>query len=114
MSEPDSGGLVVHQADGARFLASDLPPGRVAVCFCADWCGYCHRFLPHLKRIRDAWVVDVSDEEVPAWEAFDISVVPTVVVFEDGVPVKRWAGVLGEHHVGQVEAFLRGAALDAS
>lgn len=97
---------MVNQVPGERFRASDLPAGRVVVCFCADWCGYCHRFLPHLKRIHDAWVVDVSDEDDPLWDQHALRVVPTVVVFEGGVERKRWAGVLAAHHVAQIEAEL--------
>lgn len=97
---------MVHQVDGARFVASDLPPGRVAVLFTADWCGYCHLFFPHFKRIQQGWVVDLSDDDAPAWNAFAVRVVPTVVVFEDGVATKRWAGVLGAAHVAQIEAAL--------
>ena len=37
----------------------------------------------------------MSDLENPLWEIFDISVVPTVVVFKDGEPVVRKDGVLG-------------------
>jgi thiol-disulfide isomerase/thioredoxin len=100
---------MVHQVMGEKFRASDLPPGRVAVVFCADWCGYCHRFLHHFKRLREGWVVDVSDEDDPLWDIHALRVVPTVIVFHDGVPAGRWEGVLSGHHVEQVEAALRGA-----
>jgi thioredoxin-like negative regulator of GroEL len=79
--------------------------------FTADWCGYCHRFLPHFRRVPRAVVVDISEEDEPAWDAYGIDVVPTVIVFEDGAPVRRWSGVLGDHHVEQVVAEL---AQDAS
>lgn len=100
---------MVHQADGARFLASELPEGKVAVMFTADWCGYCHRFLTHFKRLREGWVVDISDEDTSPWDVFDIRVVPTVIVFEDGKPLRKWAGVLSAHHVDQIEEALRAA-----
>lgn len=92
--------------DGSKFAASLLPSGRVAVLFCTDWCGYCHRFTPHFKRIREGWLVDISDEDLPLWEAYDIRVVPTVILFQDGTPVKKWAGVLADHHVTQIEGEL--------
>lgn len=100
---------MVHQVPGAAFRASALPPGRVAVMFTADWCGYCRRFLPHFKAVREGVVVDISDEDDPLWEIHDVQVVPTVIVFEDGKPVRRWAGVLAAHHVDQVRATLAGA-----
>jgi thioredoxin-like negative regulator of GroEL len=97
---------VVHQVAGDRFHASDLPPGRTPVMFTADWCGYCTRFVPHYKRLREGWIVDISDEDDPLWDTLAIRVVPTVVVFEAGAPGKRWAGVLAAHHVDQIEAYL--------
>ena len=99
---------MVQQVDGARFAAGDLPPGRAAVLFTADWCGYCHQFYPHFKRIQQGIVVDLSDDDAPAWDAFAVRVVPTVIVFHDGAPVRRWAGVLGRAHVEEIEAALKG------
>lgn len=99
---------MVNQVDGARFRPSDLPAGRVAVMFGADWCGFSRRFYPHFKRIQDGWVVDISDEDDPLWDALRIEVVPTVILFEDGVPKKRWAGVLGEDAAQQVQSDLSG------
>lgn len=40
-------------------------------------------------------VVDLTDLENPLWETFDILVVPTVVVFNDGETALRKDGVLG-------------------
>ena len=99
----------MHQVAGARFREEDLPRGRVAVLFCADWCGYCHRFLPLFKRVAGAWAVDISDEDDPLWDRYGIRVVPTVIVFEDGAPANAWSGVLAAHHVEQIEAALRPA-----
>jgi thioredoxin-like negative regulator of GroEL len=96
----------VERVPGATWRADQLPPGRVAVMFTADWCGHCHRFLHHFKRVPGAILVDISEEDEPAWEDHDIEVVPTVIVFEDGKPVRAWAGVLGEHHVTQIVALL--------
>ena len=101
---------MVHEVAGARFRAAELPAGRVAVAFVADWCGYCHRFLRHFRRLPEAWVVDVSDEDDPLWDGLPIRSVPTVIVFEDGVPHERWAGVLGEAHVAEVRSALSGSA----
>ena len=99
---------MVHQVLGARFRASDLPKGRVAVMFTADWCGYCHRFMGAFKRIREGWVVDVTDEDDPLWDIHRLRVVPTVIVFQDGVETQRWQGVLSTQHVDQVQAALAG------
>ena len=99
---------VVHEVEGARFRPAELPAGKVAVMFAADWCGFSRRFLPHFRRIREGWVVDISDEDDPLWDDLDIHVVPTVILFQDGVPTRRWAGVLGEGAAAQVESALSG------
>ena len=104
---------MVHQVDGARFHPVDLPPGRTAVLFAADWCGYSHRFHHHFKRLREGWIVDISDEDDPLWDRYGIRVVPTVIVFEDGEPRERWAGVLSGHHVDQIEAALKVSSASA-
>lgn len=97
---------MVNQVPAGRFLASDLPPGRVAVMFTADWCGYCRPFLRHFKRIQQGWVVDASDEDDPVWDNYALRVVPTVILFENGVPAKKWEGALGESHVDAIQAAL--------
>lgn len=86
---------MVQQLDGRQFSATKLPAGRVPVMFMADWCGYCARFLPQFRQMNEGVVVDISDEDDPLWSFYDIEVVPTVILFEDGEPVKRWSGVLG-------------------
>lgn len=98
---------MVHQVPGKDFRASDLPPGRAAVMFTTDWCGYCRRFYPHYKRLKEAWIVDVSDEDDPLWDDHRIRVVPTVILFEDGRETRRWEGALAAHHVDQMETALR-------
>lgn len=101
---------MVRQVPGAGFRPSDLPAGRVPVLFTADWCGYCRRFYPHYKQLREGWVVDLSDEDDPLWDLLDLRVVPTVIVFEDGRPVQRWEGVLGQPHVQQIQGALAARA----
>ncbi|HEX2021842.1 MAG TPA: thioredoxin family protein [Candidatus Thermoplasmatota archaeon] len=75
------------------FSLADLPEGRALVLFVADWCGYCHRFLPHFRRLGGT-IVDVTDEDDPLWDALALRVVPTVVLFEGRAPRRRWAGAL--------------------
>ncbi len=83
--------------EGERLVSE---PGLVAVCFHADWCGFCARFLPLFDgRARKAHVpfalVDLSSEDDPRWEAFGVKVVPTVILFKDGTPVWRADAPLG-------------------
>lgn len=71
--------------------------GVVVVAFLADWCGFCARFEPVLERWvgegLDVVVADVSEEASPLWDRFGVEIVPTLIVFRDGVPSFRADGV---------------------
>jgi thioredoxin-like negative regulator of GroEL len=75
--------------------------GRWVVDFSADWCPFCHQFLPAFHALEgrlDARLAigDVTDLASPLWETFRLDAVPTVVVFEEGHPSVRLDAVLGE------------------
>lgn len=54
------------------------------------------QFETAMNRAGLPWTeVDISDTEDPLWEAFEIKVVPTVIVFKEGQPVFRRDGILG-------------------
>lgn len=97
---------MVRQVAGSAWHPSDLPEGRSLVMFTADWCGYCHRFAPLYKTFREQWMIDISDEDDPLWDSLGIHVVPTVILFERGVPKRRWAGVLGATHMVDIKAAM--------
>lgn len=95
---------------GARLAQS---PGFVAVCFEADWCGFCHRFLPKFEsRSADAGIpfarADLSLEDDPRWDTFGIRAVPTLILFKDGEAVWRADAHLGvglfEKHIDRMLA----------
>jgi thioredoxin 1 len=73
--------------------------GVVAVAFLADWCPFCRAFEPEFARLAERGirllVADVTPEESPLWERFQVEVVPTVVVFRSGQAVFRADGVPG-------------------
>jgi len=76
-------------------------PGTWIVGFLADWCPFCHAFVPQLEDLaaatgRGVLFADVTDEASPLWDTFGIDVVPTVLVFHDGAAVFRRDGKLGQ------------------
>ncbi|MGD1099594.1 MAG: thioredoxin family protein [Thermoplasmata archaeon] len=95
-----------------------LREGTWVVAFLADWCPFCRRFLPPFsalsgeKGFRTA-IGDVTSEESPLWEDFQIEVVPTLVVFREGRPVFRADGVLGSGLPPEVLEKARVAAVTA-
>jgi len=94
--------------DGDRLRRS----GTWIVGFLADWCGFCRAFVPDLEYLATATdlgvlLADVTDEASPLWDEFGIDVVPTVLVFRDGVAVFRRDGRLGQ---GLASADVRAVA----
>jgi thiol-disulfide isomerase/thioredoxin len=75
-------------------------PGTWAVAFLADWCPFCRAFAPKFDALAGGGSYqiargDVTDYDSPLWDAFHLEVVPTVVVFREGVPGFRRDGQLG-------------------
>ncbi len=74
--------------------------GTLAAVFLASWCPFCTRFYPAFQAAADkdhvSWAsVDISNEENPLWEVFNIRVVPTIIIFKDGKAAFRKDGGLG-------------------
>jgi thioredoxin 1 len=79
--------------------ASDVP---LVVDFWAEWCGPCRMVAPVLEQIAAEKAgqlrvakVDVDDAPGIA-RRFQIMSIPTLMVFQDGVPKKRLVGAKGK------------------
>ncbi len=72
---------------------------KCAVLFTAPWCGFCRSMkLMCMKASADFdnmkfYMVDI-DSEPELKRAFAVAVVPTLIVFEDGKPINKAAGLL--------------------
>lgn len=75
-------------------------PVPVLVDFYADWCGPCHMMSPILNDLKNAWgdkirIIKVDTERQPQIAAeYQISGIPTLIMFKDGKPVHRTSGVM--------------------
>ena len=87
---------MVNQSWDDLLRSADKP---VLVDFWAEWCGPCHAVAPTIEQIAKdykgrALVVKVNVDNRPQIAArYAIQSIPTLMIFENGEPVWRVAGV---------------------
>lgn len=73
----------------------------VLVDFWAEWCGPCKKFSPILDEIsseNNVWIGKINADENPInSDKYGITSIPTVIVFKNGVEVKRTRGAMPKH-----------------
>lgn len=90
---------VTDDSFAAEVLASETP---VLVDFWAAWCGPCKMVAPVLEEIatEKAGVLRVAKVDVDAnptsAREFQVSSIPTLILFKDGKPVTRIVGARGK------------------
>ena len=60
--------------------------------FSTSWCGYCRILKKEIEAAALDFTtveVDISDEDDSSWERFEINLVPTALLFENGKEVAR-------------------------
>lgn len=89
--------LIKHLTD-ANF-SQEVAKGVTAVDFHADWCGPCRMLAPVLEQVAGEvkgkaaiGKVDIDSEQKTAAQ-FQITSVPTVILFKDGKEVNRLIGL---------------------
>jgi thioredoxin 1 len=79
--------------------ASDVP---LVVDFWAEWCGPCRMVAPVLEQIASEHsgklrVAKLNVDDAPnVARRFEIMSIPTLLVFQDGIPKKRLIGAKGK------------------
>ena len=92
--------MIVH-VNNLNEFNEKVASGRVLVDFFATWCGPCKMLSPILEEIDerkeagDLLIVKVDVDEVGVVAAkFGIQSIPTLILFENGQPVKTTLGYM--------------------
>ena len=84
---------------------NDLIKENVLVDFYADWCGPCKMLAPELEKAdSELSVVKVNvDEFENLAREYGVMSIPTLILFENGKPVKQTVGFMDKK---KIESFI--------
>ena len=74
--------------------------GITVVDFFADWCGPCRKLGPILEEVEQELAEKVkftkinTDENIEMAKKYQVSGLPTLMVFKNGEPVERMVGLM--------------------
>ncbi len=105
---------MVQKVDINSFDSEVIKSDKVAVVdFFADWCGPCRKLSPIIEEIETELSDKVkftkinTDENIPLAQTYQISGIPTLLVFKDGELVERMVGLMPKNAIiTNIEKYL--------
>lgn len=78
--------------------------GPVIIDFYADWCGPCKMMSPIIdsiaEEINNAKVGKINVDEAQDLAAmYNVMSIPTIIIFKDGKPYKKFVGVTSKENI---------------
>lgn len=81
-------------------LEEMIKEGTHLVDFYADWCGPCKMLGSVLEKMEDVSIIKVNvDEYAELARQFGVMSIPTIVIFKNGVEVKKQVGFITEEEI---------------
>ena len=92
---------MVKHIDTASFKDEVLNNSGVTIVdFFADWCGPCRKLGPILEEVESElkekakFVKINTDENIESAQKYQVSGLPTLLVFKNGAPIERMVGLM--------------------
>ena len=110
--------MATTELTAQNFEKTVLDNGTVLVDFWADWCGPCQRFGPIYEDVSEQHddivfaTVDTEAEQALA-AAVNITSIPTLMAFRDGILVFRQAGALPKESLQSLISQVGALDMDA-
>jgi thioredoxin 1 len=110
--------MATTELTAQNFEKTVLDNGTVLVDFWADWCGPCQRFGPIYEDVSEQHddivfaKVDTEAEQALA-AAVNITSIPTLMAFRDGILVFRQAGALPKDSLQSLISQIGALDMDA-